>query len=68
MAGELDHPKFILKNIPKSLFIRIRRICSSFNDFLYFSEELIVKLIERGYERKFLNKVSNMVASLDKKS
>ena len=61
-----NHPEFILKNIPKSLFIRIRRICSSFNDILFFSEELTNKFIERGYEKKFFNEVTKMVAKLDR--
>lgn len=29
-----NHPEFIFKNIPKSLFIRLRRICSYYADYL----------------------------------
>ena len=61
-----NHPDFILKNIPKSLFIRIRRICSSFIDYIYFSENLTNKLLSRGYKLPLLNKIFNMVANLDR--
>ena len=44
-----NHPKFIFKNIVKSLFIRIRRICSDFSDYLYFSRLLTFQLQKRGY-------------------
>ena len=29
-----NHPNYITNNIPKSLFIRIRRICSNFYDYV----------------------------------
>jgi len=45
-----NHPKFIFKNIPKSLFIRIRRICSSFSDYLFFGSKLITQLNSRSYD------------------
>ena len=44
-----NYPKFIFKNIVKSLFIRIRRICSDFSDYLYFSRLLTFQLQKRGY-------------------
>ena len=37
LLSNSSHPNFIFKNIPKSLFIRLRRICSNINDFCYFS-------------------------------
>jgi hypothetical protein len=36
-----NHPKQIFKNIPLSLFIRIRRICSNYLDYLYFSSNYL---------------------------
>ena len=45
-----NHPKFIFYNIPKSLFIRIRRICTKYTDYLYFARKLTVQLLNRGYE------------------
>lgn len=31
-----NHPDFVIKNLPKGLFIRIRRIRSSLTDFFLF--------------------------------
>ena len=61
-----NHPKFIFKNIPKSLFFRLRRICSNFYDYLFFARKLSLELVQRGYEIKKLNKVIRMVANLDR--
>ena len=36
-----NHPSYIIKNIPKSLFIRIKRICSNHIDYLFFTRKLI---------------------------
>jgi hypothetical protein len=41
-----NHLDFIFNNIPKSLFIRIRRICSEYSDYLYFSIKLACQLVE----------------------
>jgi len=61
-----NHPNFIFKNIPKSLFIRLRRICSNLSDFCYFSLKIISHLLSRGYNLKTLLKTFNMVLDLDR--
>ena len=63
-----NHPLSIKKNIPKSLFIRIRRICSSFIDYLYFSHLLITQLISRGYTYKFLIKICYAILNTERNS
>ena len=63
-----NHPNFIFKNIPKSLLIRIRRICSYFSDYLYFSGLLISQLISRGYNYKLLRKIQITVGLMDRNS
>ena len=68
LLTQSNHPKFIFDNIPKSLFFRIRRICSSFSDYLYFSRILIKQLVSRGYDFHTICKVSRMVANLDRNS
>ena len=50
-----NHPEHIFRNIPKSLFIRIRRICSNYLDYLFHSKKLIIQLFKRGYD---LEKIS----------
>ena len=49
-----NHPNHIFKNIPKSLFIRLKRICTHYYDYLFFSRKLIIQLLNRGYQYKFL--------------
>ncbi|CAF1057020.1 unnamed protein product, partial [Brachionus calyciflorus] len=63
---ESNHPNFILKNIPKSQFIRIRRICSRMSDYFYFTRRLIFQLIQLGYDFKKLNKLSLSISKLDR--
>jgi hypothetical protein len=63
-----NHPSHIFKNIPTSLFLRIRRICSSFTDYLYFSRMLYFQLIKRGYESKILSGIINSIAKTDRLS
>ncbi|CAF1085156.1 unnamed protein product, partial [Brachionus calyciflorus] len=40
-----NHPQAIFKNIPVSLFIRIRRICTELQDFLFYSRQLFTHLL-----------------------
>ena len=48
------HPSHVIKNIPKGLFIRIRRICSSKYDYLEHGRQLMSFLVKRGYCEKAL--------------
>lgn len=61
-----NHPEFIFENLPKSLFIRLRRICSYSYDFIKHSLKLTFQLLDRGYKLKHINKVFNMVFDLDR--
>ena len=61
-----NHPIHVFKNVPKSLFIRLRRICSCTSDFCFFSLKLISHLVSRGYNSKNLLKIFNMVLYLDR--
>ena len=63
-----NHPCFIFKNIPKSLLFRIRRICSFYSDYLYYSRSLIKQLVKRNYDFETICKISRMVGSLDRDS
>lgn len=61
-----NHPKFIFNNIPKSIFIRIRRICTNYWDYLFMSRRITGHLIQRGYELNTLGKISRMVGDIDR--
>ena len=54
LSIDSNHKSSIFKNIPVSLFIRIRRICSENHTFFYFSRFLINQLIQRGYSYDYL--------------
>jgi len=61
-----NHPNYIFKNLIKSLFIRVRRICSEISDFIYFSFMIKEQLVKRGYDRAIINKIFTMVLRLDR--
>ena len=61
-----NHPSFIFRNIPKSLFLRIKRICSFFDDYLYFSSILINQLSSRGYNLSMLRKVRHSIGQVNR--
>lgn len=58
-----NHPQHIFKNIPKSLLIRTRRICSEYSDYLFESNNLCFKLAERGYDLKKCFKIANGIGN-----
>ena len=61
-----NHPDFIFRNIPKSLFIRLRRICSIYSDFLFYARRLINQLIARGYNKNVVIKTSILISNIDR--
>ena len=63
---ESSHPNHIFKNIPKSLFIRIKRICSNYYNFLFHSWNLINQLRNRDYELEKFLKISKLVGNLNR--
>ena len=65
---ESNHPKFIFKNIPKSLLIRIRRICTKYTDYLYFARKLIVQLLSRGYKFNELFSLAITIGKIERES
>ncbi len=44
-----NHPSFIYKNIPLSIMIRARRICSNYTDYLFFVRLFSFHLFNREY-------------------
>ena len=51
-----NHPDYIFFNIIKSLFIRIKRICSDHCDFIISSLNLTKQLIQRNYDKDLIFK------------
>ncbi|CAF1113579.1 unnamed protein product, partial [Brachionus calyciflorus] len=52
-----NHPNFIFKNIPKGVLIRVRRTCSYFSDYLYYSSKFIEQLEKKGFKYSNLRKI-----------
>jgi hypothetical protein len=67
LLTDSNHPQFIFKNIPISIFIRIRKNCSDLNDYFYYSNKFYINFKKRGYDIKTLTKICNTVARLDRK-
>ena len=63
-----NHPQHIFKNIPKSLFIRNKRICSYYSDYVLISKLHINQLIKRGYKKNSLIKLCKSIGNIDRES
>ena len=63
-----NHPEHIFKNIPKSLFIRNRRICSEYFNYINISKTHIDQLLKRGYQRIKLIKLCKTIGNIDRDS
>ena len=63
-----NHPGHIFSNIPKSIFIRNRRICSYYSDYVIVSNMHINQLINRGYEKNSLIRLCKSIGNVDRNS
>ncbi len=61
-----NHPEHIIKNIPKSLFFRIRRICTYLEDYFFYSGLISEYLVLRGHKKIDLRKVRFTIAQIDR--
>ena len=59
-----NHPRHVLKNLPKGQFIRIRRICSDLSEYIKNSDILCNFFIKRGYSEKVLRATIKEVCSI----
>ena len=59
-----NHPSHVVKNIPKSQFMRLRRICSDSGDFLIQSDRYMKYFINRGYEESKLKATIREVSQM----
>jgi len=61
-----NHPTHFFKNIPKSLFLRIRRICTKYTDYLYFCTTIYVHLIQIGYNANNMIRLIQTIGNTDR--
>ena len=63
-----NHPPHIFKNLPKCLFLRNKKICTRFYDYILISKLHIDQLEKRGYDRIKLIKLCKTIGNLDRNS
>jgi len=61
-----NHQNKIIKHNPFGSYLRIRRICTYSHDYIHLARILTNQLMTRGYEFKFLVKVSHTVLNLNR--
>lgn len=61
------HPSHVTKNIPYSLALRLKRICSLNTDFLHQLDILKTKLVSRGYNLNYICKAFESVKTIERK-
>ena len=62
---ESEHPKSFKDSIPYIQAIRIKRICTTSQDFEYHSKELKQRFLEQRYNSELLDKHIKTVQKLD---
>ena len=67
MSPKSCHPPHIARNIPYGIAVRVRRVCSSDQDFDNEADFLTTKLVERGYNENFVTTQFDRSRLLDRK-
>ena len=62
------HPPSLLKSIPKSQFIRIRRICTHLSDYWLHASRFLDHFSSGGFNRVKLQQQARSVANIDRES
>ena len=66
LSQQSNHPKHMIKNIPKSQFLRLRRICSDNSDFINQCSKYIKYFVNRGYDEKKLINAAKEVSQISR--
>ena len=51
LSQQSNHPRHMIDNIPKSQFLRLRRICSDTSDFMDQCNRYMEYFVNRGYDK-----------------
>ncbi|XP_041431933.1 uncharacterized protein LOC121397896 [Xenopus laevis] len=68
LHSDSAHPLSCKKGIPVGQFIRLRRICSSWERFNVQAMQLWDRFLERGYENEVIREAYEKAVSLDRKA
>ena len=63
-----NHTVHIFKNIPKSLFIRVRRVCTTYIDYVFHAKKLVIQLYLRGYDFNLISNVARTIGKIKRDS
>ena len=66
VLAQSNHTNYIFKNIPKSIFFRIRRMCTYISDYLHFSHIFYKEFLKKGYDKNIVIKTIRMISDLDR--
>ena len=61
-----EHPRHLLRGIPYSQFLRVRRICSNISDFRQNSLMLATHFVRRGYPLKLISEALKRAEAQDR--
>ena len=67
LNAKLEHPYSLKKSIPYSQALRIRRICSTFQEYHSHSRKLIEQFVNKGYKKDVVTQQIQKVDQLDRK-
>ena len=60
------HPLSLKKSIPYSQTLRIKRICSSFDEYKKHSNDLVKRFVEKGYKENIIRNQIRKVDNLER--
>ena len=60
------HHVSLIKSLPKSQFIRIRRICSKLSDYKHHTNVFVHYFAARGFNRRKLESMANLVSQMNR--
>ena len=66
LRKNLYRPFSLVKSIPKSQFIRIRRICTSLNDYWYNAKQYVQYFVARGFKESKVIDNAKAVSKLER--
>ena len=66
LHAKLAHPFSLKKSIPYSQALRIKRICSTFEEYRKHSQNLIKRFVEQSYNESSVRKRNERVDHLDR--
>ena len=60
------HPLSLKKSIPYSQTLRIKRVCSSFDEYKKHSNDLVKRFVEKGYKENIIRNQIRKVDNLER--